>query len=276
MAALRIKFYGTRGSIPVCDTNFQEFGGNTTCIAFYPGDNNRVSIMDAGTGIRMLGKEMPIEFPDQTELNITFSHFHWDHIQGFPFFDPAYNPNMNININMFERHNQEHDLHKIFATQMQEEYFPIELDKMGCSFSFIAHKEGLLKGENYSVESIELNHPGGSHGFRIEILDKAVVVCTDHELGDSIEQKYIDFAKNADILIHDAQYTEEELKSHKGWGHSSYDQVITLAKRAGVKQLVMTHHDPDHDDAFLKNAEAECKTKFDNVVFAREGMELEV
>ena len=276
MSTLRVKFYGTRGSIPICDPKFQQFGGNTTCIAFHRVSNGKISLMDAGTGIRKLGKDIVTNYPDQNDLFITFSHFHWDHIQGFPFFDPAYNPNVTITVRVFGEHQERTNLQGIFATQMQDTYFPVNLDKMGCTFHFLSNEAEQSMSGDTSVQAIQQNHPGGSYGFRVTVEGKVIVICTDHEHGDQVNEGFVDFARDADILIHEAQYTAEELMSHKGWGHSSHDQAMEMAERAGVKQLAMTHHDPDHDDEFLRKVEKKCQDRFKDCVLAREGMELEM
>jgi len=276
MATIRIKFYGTRGSIPICDPEFQQFGGNTTCIAFHRISSGTISILDAGTGIRKLGKDIVAQYGDQQKLFMTFTHFHWDHIQGFPFFDPAYNPNMNITVRIFGAVQKHSEVREIFASQMQETYFPVPLDKMGCRFNFLSHQAERSQSGDTMVTSIKQNHPGGSYGLRTVIEGKVVVICTDHEHGDEVSEEFVQFAKDADLLVHEAQYTAEELKAHKGWGHSSYDQAIEVAERASVKQLAMTHHDPDHDDEFLKKVEKQCQDRFRDCVLAREGMEIEV
>jgi len=276
MSVVSITFFGVRGSIPVCGSEVAQFGGNTTCIAFLRKKTNRISIMDAGTGIRNLGKHINEHYPEQRDLNITFSHFHWDHIQGFPFFDPAYNPQMTIDIQVFGKDMPEGDLRNIFSRQMMEDYFPVPLQDMGAHFNFNSSPQRVSYGEGVSIETIEQNHPGGSFGFRVEVDGICFVICTDHEHGDMIEDRFVEFCRDADLLIHDAQYTSEELKTHKGWGHSSYDQCIELAKRAGVKQLVLTHHDPDHNDAFLNKMETYCQERFPNCQLAREGMTIEL
>lgn len=273
MSTLKIKFYGTRGSIPVSKSNFQEFGGNTTCIRFQRMSNGVISILDAGTGIRDLGKEFVTNYPDQKELLITFTHFHWDHIQGFPFFDPAYDPDMHIHIRILGK-NQEHtNLREIFTMLMKDTYFPVPLHKMGANFSFLSIDEEQFRTSDALVQSIKQNHPGGSYGFRTIVDGKVIVICTDHEHGDTVQDDFVEFSKDADILIHEAQFTQEELKTRKGWGHSSYDQAMEVAERAGAKQLIMTHHDPDHDDDFLRKIEKRCQDRFPNCELAREGVE---
>jgi phosphoribosyl 1,2-cyclic phosphodiesterase len=276
MSEIGIKFYGTRGSIPICDPKFHEFGGNTTCIALTRKNAGRISIFDAGTGIRDCGKYINEHYPDQKDIFITFSHFHWDHIQGFPFFDPAYNPEKVLNILAMGKDHQFTDLQEIFATQMQEVYFPVALDSMGSRFNFLLWENNQLASDEVDLRTIRQNHPGGSYGYRITTERKVIVICTDIEHGHSINPDIVDFARDADLLIHEAQYTTEELETHRGWGHSSFDQAIEVAEQAGAKRLIMTHHDPDHNDEFLSKIEKKCQDRFKDCELAREGVEFGV
>ncbi|WP_034057109.1 MBL fold metallo-hydrolase [Lacinutrix jangbogonensis] len=276
MARITTTFYGTRGSIPICDPKYLEFGGNTTCIAFLMHSTNRISILDAGTGIRALGKHINENFSEQSAIDIAFTHFHWDHIQGLPFFDPAYNPNRTINIAALGEGGQFTDLRKIFKNLMIEEYFPIQLENMGAKFNFDFKEDNIYENKGILLKTIKQNHPGGSFGYRLEVEGCIIVVCTDLEHGDTINEDIVAFAKDADLLIHEAQYTDEELLRHKGWGHSSFNQAIEVAERAGAKQLIMTHHDPDHDDECLRKIEKECQARFKNCSLAREGMSIEL
>src|ERR1700730_6311748 len=135
---MRIKFYGVRGSLPVCGREFQRYGGNTTCLRIFREDVNRIVIIDAGSGIRNLGKEIVEQELNQSIINIIFSHFHWDHIQGFPFFAPAYNKNQKIGILVMGKERKFKDLKGIFSLQMQREFFPVELTDMGAQFEFLS------------------------------------------------------------------------------------------------------------------------------------------
>ena len=272
---MNIKFYGTRGSIPVCGREFLEFGGDTTCIKLTR-DNGRIAIIDAGSGIRKLGIELAKENLNQDQLFIGFTHFHWDHIQGFPFFTPAYNQDMLINILAMGKDNEIENLEGIFQDQMKAEYFPIPLEAMGAKFNFLQIQQNEIEINKALIQVIKQNHPGGSFGYRIKDNDKCLVVCTDIEHGESILPEIVEFCKDADLLVHDGQYTNEELESHRGWGHSSMDQAIEVAKLAKVKKLVITHHDPAHHDVFLTKIEKECQKKYPNCVLAREGMQIEL
>jgi phosphoribosyl 1,2-cyclic phosphodiesterase len=278
-----VKFFGVRGSIPVCNADYQAFGGNTTCVQIRIQDTNTIAIFDAGTGIRDLGKEYLQNDHHQDEIFIAFSHFHWDHIQGFPFFGPAFIKNQKINILAMGEDRQQKNLKDIFRVQMREVYFPVQLDKMGANFNFMLLDKDMeiFRGaESGSKPTIVIankhNHPGGAFGYRIEREGKVFVFCTDIEHGDEIDQNVVRLAENADLLIHEAQYTTEELKDKKGWGHSSYEQAIQVAEMANVKQLAITHHDPDHDDDFLSKMEKECQHRYKDCFLAREQMEIEL
>ncbi|MBX2815545.1 MAG: MBL fold metallo-hydrolase [Saprospiraceae bacterium] len=278
-----VKFYGVRGSTPVCDPGFQRFGGNTTCIYVDLLTNDRsklIGIIDAGTGIRKLGKEiMKGTIPKTDHIMLAMTHFHWDHIQGLPFFDPAYEPDTKIAIFSPHHQMQKDELRGIFERHMQEDYFPVQLSAMGSEIRFFTEEEysSYLSFER-SIEFTHRmhNHPGGACSYRLSANGKSLVVCTDLEHGEELDPEVVAFCKDADLLIHDAQYTDEELPSHRGWGHSSYSQAIACAEQAGAKQLVLTHHDPNHDDDFLEHMETQCKLRFPRCVMAREGMEIMV
>jgi phosphoribosyl 1,2-cyclic phosphodiesterase len=233
-------------------------------------------IIDAGSGIRKLGKEISRDHSYPSQLDLIFSHFHWDHIQGLPFFAPAYNPDNSLNICAMGFEGTPTLLKDIFKTQMQSVYFPTTLDKMGCEFRFRPHHNNVIKCDDAFVYGIKQDHPGGSYGYRIEVMDMKIVICTDIEHGETISEDMVNFVNNADLLIHDAQYTDAELKTHKGWGHSSHTQAIELAEKADVNQLILTHHDPDHDDEFLKRVERKCQGRFKNCLLARSGLTIKI
>ncbi len=270
---IKIKFYGTRGSIPVCEPNFQKFGGNTTCFGFF--HHNRIGIIDAGTGIRAAGRDILENNIYQKNVTIAFTHFHLDHIQGLPFFPPAYLPDRVINLLALGRGRKIWNLKNAISRQIGGEYFPVELNKMGARFNFMmVNKSEIPNFYNTNTSTIKLNHPGGCYGYRIETEGRLIVFCTDVEHPKKIDTKVVEFARNADLLVHDAQYTDEELKTHKGWGHSSFNQAIEVAEMAGAKQLAMTHHDPQHDDEFLQAMEKKCQQRFNDCFLARDGMEI--
>jgi len=278
---MKLKFYGTRGSIPTCDAGFQQFGGDTTCLQITFTDTNQIAIIDAGTGIRHLGKDLRAIGHKQDEIVLAFSHFHWDHIQGFPFFGPAYDAAQKLTLLTLGEGQIIGKLREVFEVQMQSQYFPVQLDHMGAQFHFLqianASKHFTdVHGIQTKVTAQRHNHPGGAYSFRIERQGEVLVICTDVEHGEAIDPKLVELARDADLLVHDAQYTADELERRRGWGHSSYDQAMQVAEMANVKSLALTHHDPDHDDEFLLRIEKLCQERFPKTVLARQGMELNV
>jgi phosphoribosyl 1,2-cyclic phosphodiesterase len=275
--AMKVKFYGTRGSIPVCSPGFQEFGGNTTCILLE--GPQRTVVLDAGTGIRELGKEL-VKDPRlgvERPCFLLFTHFHWDHIQGLPFFMPAYDSRRSFTITAIGRERYGKDIRSIFETQMQRDYFPVPLDAMGARIDFLTSASDCVIEGQAKVCALKHHHPGDAYSFRIDDPDgRSLVFCTDVEHGDRVDEGIVALARGADLLIHEGQYTPEELSAHRGWGHSTWEQAVEVAERAGVKRLVVTHHDPDHDDVFLRDIERKVQARLPTAVLAREGMELEV
>lgn len=274
---MKVTFYGTRGSMPVAHPEYVQFGGNTSCILI-TFNTGRVAILDAGTGIWKLGNDLIKNSHEQYDnINIILSHTHWDHIQGFPFFKLAYDPRRNFTISICGKDRTAKDLESIFATQMLNDFFPVALDKMGANFTYFqpdittyTHPSGI------KIAASKHSHSGDAYGYRIEEEGKTLVYCTDVEHKDGIDPKIVELSRNADLLIHDAQYTSDELKMKKGWGHSSWEQAVEVAEQAGVKKLALFHHDPEHNDAFLLNMEKECQKRFPDAFFAREDTEVNV
>ncbi len=274
---MRVKFYGTRGSIPVCSPGSVEFGGNTTCILVE--GKERTVVLDAGTGIRELGKEL-VRDPQlgvERPCFLLFTHFHWDHIQGLPFFMPAYDSNRRFVIAAIGRERYGRDIRSIFETQMQRDYFPVPLDGLGARIDFVTSARDCMLSGDSRVCARKHNHPGDAYTYRLEgVGGRVVVFCTDVEHADGVDPGVVEMARGADLLIHDGQFTPEELESHRGWGHSSWAQAVEVAERAGVGRLVVTHHDPDHDDAFLHEVERQVRDRLPTAALARDGMELEL
>ncbi len=275
---MKITFYGTRGSVPIPEPEYLRVGGNTPCVLF-TSDNGRIAIFDAGTGIRKLGDDLLARSHEQYDnIFIALSHTHWDHIQGFPFFPPAYDPARHFTISILGRDRQTRDLEDIFSTQMQREYFPVPLAKMGAKMTFAtperAHFTTPITGNK--VVTLRHNHPGGAYSYRVEESGKTFVYCTDVEHADGIDPNIVALAEHADLLVHDAQFTPEELKERKGWGHSSWEQAVEVAEQSGAKRLALFHHDPEHTDKFLFRMEKECQNRFPEAFLAREGMEIDV
>jgi len=304
---MKIKFWGVRGSIPCPGPETVKYGGNTPCIEIRFNDIERQIIIDAGSGIRELGNDMMVndlpKGPIHTELFLT--HTHWDHITGFPFFTPIYLKDTKLKV--YGPVSFENDtLKDIIGNQMSYQYFPIRQIELASQIDYIELKEGQVKtkDDNISITTKWLNHPVLCLGYRFEYQDKAVCTLYDSEPFQNIfstgprdpsydetmalegektaqmQNKLLEnFFKDADLVIRDAQYTEEEYKaSKKGWGHTSMEYAIESTKKAGVKRLALFHHEPTYSDKKLDElTEKLCKphtTKNMEIFFAKEGMEI--
>ncbi len=255
-AGCQITFWGVRGSVPTPGPATVRYGGNTSCVEVRA--DGQIIVLDAGTGIRALGLELAREFKGEPiDMTLLITHTHWDHIQGFPFFLPAYQPKNTIRVLGYEGARK--GLGSTLAGQMESPYFPIALQQMPGN---VVIEE--LQGFSFQLGPIHatastVNHPGIAVGYRLATSGGSVAYLPDnepfHESGsdqkqvDLQNQKLIDFIADADVLIIDSQYEAEEYRHHVGWGHGCVDDVVRLAILARVKRLYLFHHDPDHDDA---------------------------
>jgi CheY-like chemotaxis protein len=271
---VKLHFWGTRGSIacPGADTN--HFGGNTSCVALSTADDVLL-IFDCGTGVRCLAAELMVKGKRPIKANILLGHTHWDHIQGFPFFTPAFVEGNTVAI--YGPEGSRGSLHDVLAGQMEFTYFPVELSQLPAAISYHDLTEGVHTIDGVRVTTQFLNHPAMTVGYRVESHGVVVVYLVDHEpfsddlwrAGappgriDSIlhegDRRHARFMAGADLVIHDAQYTPEEYQSRKTWGHSAYDYVVQIAAAAGVRRLALTHHDPAHDDHFVAEIERRAR-----------------
>ncbi len=278
----RIKFWGTRGSIATPGPGSLRYGGNTACVEVRCG--NELIIIDAGTGIRDLGTELLKETPISASL--LFSHMHWDHIQGIPFFRPAY-----VSGNEFKLYgskNWDKEVEYVLRWQMRSPNFPVTFEKMNKVGAHMEHFDidtgtfFQIGDENpVTVRSVELRHTDKTFGFRIDYGGKSLVYATDTENLPEPDKKLVELASNADVLIHDAQYTTQEYygvngNSKKAWGHSTPEAAVAVAQAAGVKQLVLFHHDPYHDDAQIDRMLQTASAIFPNTTAAAEGTTIEL
>jgi len=277
---MRIKMWGVRGSIPTPGPDTVEFGGNTSCYEVRAGDT--LIILDGGTGLRLLGQEMLKKMP--FEAWMFFSHVHWDHIQGFPFFTPAFVRGNKIHL--YGGLNVSRTLEETLAGQMDYPSFPVHLSEMGAAMTF----RDLYEGETISigakndvtVTNARGNHPNGVYAYRIEHGGKSVVYVTDSEHYAIVDPKLKRLAKDADVLIFDAMYTPEEYAGQAGggpktgWGHATFEAGCDLAKAAGAKRLVLHHHDPSQTDEMVREKERRAQALFPNTVAAREGMVIDL
>ena len=280
MKNIIVDFWGVRGSVPSPGPTTTRYGGNTSCVSITADD--KILILDAGTGIRNLGSTI-ISKPD-LEIFVIVTHSHWDHIQGFPFFTPIYQPNRPVH--MFPTLHKKNVVLASLIDQMDGAHFPITPDQVPSNFNFVTENPLEFLGSNgFHLEMVPMNHPGKAFGYKITIDDKIICYFTDNEIDPPYEKsielnELTNQCRNADILIHDAQYTEDDMPLKHGWGHSLISQVTELGKSAEVKNLVYYHHDPERTDDFLdKELEKAAKTLKENgssvqPYFAYEGLKL--
>src|ERR1700719_3783537 len=272
----KLSFWGVRGSTPTVDPATWRYGGNTPCLELIAPDGTQF-ILDCGTGLRMLGSRWGTpNGGGNHETHIFVTHYHWDHIQGIPFFSPLYAENNEFHFYSFRSKFLGRDsLKQVFETQMALPYFPVDMSAMDAKRKFqeVAGGESFTIGEN-KITTRWLNHPQGCLGFRIETPAGIVVYATDNEPGDpKLDASLRELAAGADIFINDAQYTPEQLKTNRmGWGHSSWLEGVKIAEEVGVKNLGLFHPDPDSTDKAVDSIRREARGKFANVWAAAEGM----
>ncbi len=258
---MKVTLYGVRGSIPTSSGETIKYGGHTACI--FVEVDNKLLVFDAGTGIRKLGNDIA---KDDRDIYLFFSHYHWDHIQGFPFFKPAYQCGRNIHL--LSAYLPEKNARAVLD-QMVNPHFPVPGDKVQAKVRVMAmDAEGNLALGKIKITTCALNHPGGGAAYRLETEQGSFAYVTDNELYPPNEpnttwEQWVDFLQGVDLLIHDAMYLDEEQKSTHGWGHSLISQAIRLAKDANVANLVLFHHDPDRTDEQLEGILEDCQTWVD-------------
>ncbi len=271
---MQVRFWGTRGSIATPGAGTNKFGGNTSCVELRTSAGDLL-ILDCGTGARPLGAELMASSPKPLRGSILIGHTHWDHIQGFPFFAPVFAPGNAFAV--YAPKDSRGSLHDVLAGQMEFTYFPVELGQLPAAITYHELSEGAHNIGGVKVLAQYLHHPSITLGYRIEADDTAIVYLADHEpfsetlwrTGaepgriDSIlhhgDRRHAKFMTDADLVIHDAQYTPEEYPSKKNLGHSTYEYAVELASAAGVRRLALTHHDPSHDDAFVAEIERQAQ-----------------
>ena len=272
---MRVRFWGTRGSIATPGPGTNHFGGNTSCVELLTA-NGSLLILDCGTGAHRLAIALMSQGRDTIDANILLGHTHWDHIQGFPFFSPAFVKGNSAAI--YGPEGSRGSLHDVLAGQMEFTYFPVELNQLPATITYHELTEGIHTIGGARVATQFLNHPAMTIGYRVEADGVAVVYLVDHEpFSDELwragaepghiesilhegDRRHAKFMADADFVIHDAQYTPEEYASKKAWGHSPYDYVVQVAAAAGVRRVALTHHDPTHDDDFVAAIEQKART----------------
>ena len=276
-SGFEIQFWGVRGSIATPGLATVKYGGNTACVEMRVA-NTRL-IFDGGTGLRVLGQALLQEIP--VEAHLFFSHSHWDHIQGFPFFQPAFIPNNRFHIYGGVASNGA-TIEQCLSDQMLHPNFPVPMQIMPAELLFHDLEPGeviAVGDDGVTVETGALNHPNQALGYRVSWGGYSAVYATDTEhYRDRLDSHLLHLCRDADILIYDACYTDEEYDhpqfSRVGWGHSTWQEALKLAEAAGVKRTVMFHHDPDHADDFLSRVEEQVQAIQPASLLAREGMVL--
>jgi phosphoribosyl 1,2-cyclic phosphodiesterase len=260
---MKVEFFGVRGSMPSAGSNTHIFGGNTSCV-YIEQNNGKDLILDSGTGIVELGTRL---LETQSPINILLTHNHWDHIQGFPFFKPIYQPNRNITIvagNVDDKKSQD-----AILKQMSGSYFPVCYQDLPANITLntdlSSQKQFTLNG--FLVSTAPLNHPGGGTAYCIKADEKKIAYVTDNELNppDKVNTsicEWSNFIEGADLLIHDAQFIDADLPLKHGWGHSTIDQVAELAIKASIKNVVIISHDPSRTDEQLLAIEKYLHTQY--------------
>ncbi|MDH4199086.1 MAG: MBL fold metallo-hydrolase [Spirochaetia bacterium] len=278
---MKIRMYGTRGITPAPGVQSSRYGGNTSCIALRLEDSNDLMIIDAGTGIIKLGQEL-VSKPTPYNIKLFITHIHMDHIQGFPFFLPLYNPENNITI-YYPKYEQA-SLEKILNILANEYVNPVHLGKIKAQIRYEHLQENIITLKTLRIKNIRVNHPILTLGFRFEHRGKVLCVITDHEPESNLKknpndtEKYIlsdidygSFIEHSDLLIADAQYLPEEVKLYAGWGHANINYIVNQCIKSSVGRVVLTHHDPNRTDLQIDTIVDHYRT-----LITKKGLKLEI
>jgi phosphoribosyl 1,2-cyclic phosphodiesterase len=296
---MKVRFWGVRGSIPCPGNATSKYGGNTSCLQIVGGQE--IIILDAGTGIRDLGLQIAAQ-KKPVRIHLLLTHTHWDHIQGFPFFTPIYFPGNELFI--YGPRALEKSLEEALMFQMQYSYFPVRGVELAARVKFTELGEETFPVGDIEVSSKSMNHPIRVLAYKFRSKGKTAIYTGDnepyydvlanragnmdsgiHRRSEFIKecnQRVVDFCRGADVLVADAQYTDEEYETKRGWGHSSISHVLALSRESAVKKLVLFHHEPTHDDRTLAQIERQARRRMQKlrprfkVIMAREGLDVDV
>lgn len=269
-----VKFWGVRGSIACPSAEHVRYGGNTSCVEVVAGE--RRFILDAGTGIRPLGKQ--VLQADVRDIYLLLSHTHWDHINGLPFFRPAYDRHRRMHI-LAGHLKDQGGVERVLSQQMHEPVFPVPLDAMRALVECEDFDAGdaFKLGPDVTVRTQPLNHPNGATGYRIEYGGRAACYVTDTEhVPGRPDENILKLIAGADLVIYDSTYTEAEFPRRRGWGHSTWNEGMRLCRLAGARHLAIFHHEPDHEDDFMDALAAEAAAAWEGTLVAREGMVIDL
>ncbi|MFC3230827.1 MBL fold metallo-hydrolase [Marinibaculum pumilum] len=270
--SFKVKFWGVRGSIATPSPRHIAFGGNTSCVEVSVG--GRRIVLDAGTGIRNLGHWFLRK--DVHHAYLLLSHTHWDHINGFPFFSPAFRKDRHFQI-MAGHLTECGGIRPILSNQMTQPWFPVPIDVMSARLEYEDFRQGdsFTLGRGIQIRTAALNHPNGATGYRIEHAGKSLCYVTDTEhVPGRPDQNVLGLIEGADLVIYDCTYTDKEFEGKIGWGHSTWQEGIRLCQQANVKTLAIFHHDPDHEDHFMERLEADARSLWTGAIVARENMRI--
>lgn len=269
-ASMRIRFWGVRGSIACPGPDTMRYGGNTPCIEVHCGDY--VIIFDAGTGLRALGNEL-IKNDKIIDTDIFLTHCHLDHISGLPFFAPFFAENRRIRIWACELLPTE-SVEQVMRKLMSSPLFPVEVEIFKATIEYHDFCSGdvLHPFEDVTLRTALLDHPDGACGYRLEYAGRVFALLSDTEgFPGKHDKELVTLARNADLVVYDTTFTEQEIVNRAGWGHSTWERGVRLADQAGAKQLCLFHHDPSHDDNFMDLLAAEANDARPGTITAREG-----
>ena len=269
-----VRFWGVRGSLPTPSIANLKYGGNTPCVEVRT-NSGQLILLDAGTGVRALGQRLMRETPEGGHRIMLFlTHYHWDHIQGIPFFEPLYAPGNIVYMHGFRT--SEASVDKVLGEQMANPFFPVDASVMRATRHLYTIGEETIQVGDAVMTTRFLNHPQGCLGYRIEADGHTIVYATDNEHGSPAHDKNVrELCAGADFVIFDTQYTAAEYETRHGWGHSTWEVGVNVCRDAGAKGLVLFHHDPDHGDAMLDEMVLLARERFPSTIAAFEGMELD-
>lgn len=260
---MKIRIYGCRGSLPTPGVETIKYGGNTTCLEVIS-DSGKVVIIDAGSGLNRLGSDLLSE-GSVRDIRFFFTHAHWDHLLGFPFFKPAYRKDYRLTF--CSGPHAQSVIKEFLSHQMQAPYFPVNLESLNSEMIFECDnpcaEERFCNCGDLKVKAFPVNHPNGGFGYRIMEKGRMLAFAPDNEIsfshpGDPGRESFVELFKGADLLIHDSQYSDEDYKITRGWGHATFRDAVDLAIEAGVRRLGLFHHDPERSDDQLEIQVEHC------------------